>query len=176
MRKHIGVIVVGLMLLVSPYLYAQSLTLVKAATAAGLQVTVALDSSVDGIEALLTTISGLLTGSSSLAYTSVGTTEDEHAVKATAGVLYGLTATNTNAAYRYLRCENDTTAGTAPGSETATVSGELDLAIPPGGFQLNWPHGIAFSTALTCWTVTGTAQSDVAEVAANEIKLLYSYK
>jgi hypothetical protein len=29
---------------------------------------------------------------------------------------------------------------------------------------------------LTCWLVTGAAENDVAEVAANELKVLYSYK
>jgi len=131
---------------------------------------------VDGIEALLTTISGLMTGASGLKYTSAGATEDEHAVKATAGTLYSITITNTNAAARYIRCENDTAANTAPGSETP----ELDLAIPGAttgaGFTTSFPQGFAFSTALTCWLVTGAADTDVAEVAANEIKVFYTFK
>jgi hypothetical protein len=110
----------------------------------------------------------------SLKYTSVGTTEDEHAVKASPGILWSITATNTNAAARYLRCENDTAANTTPGSETV----ELDLAIPGAtsgaGFTVEFPRGFYFSAALTCWLVTGAADSDVAEVAANEIKLLYT--
>jgi hypothetical protein len=115
-------------------------------------------------------------GVSSLKYTSVGATEDEHAVKASAGVLYSITTTNTNAAARYLRCENDTAANTTPGSETV----ELDLAIPGAttgaGFTTTFPKGWAFSTALTCWVVTGAADSDVAEVAANEIKIFYTFR
>lgn len=108
----------------------------------------------------------------SLKYTSVGTTEDEHAVKTTAGILWSITGTNTNAAARYLRCENDTAANTTPGSETP----ELDLALPGGGgFAIALPNGFIFATALTCWLVTGAADTDVAEVAANEIKLLYTY-
>ena len=111
-----------------------------------------------------------------LKYTSVGTTEDEHAVKATAGVLFSITATNTNADERYLRCANATAANTTPGTTTPIV----DLAIPGNasgaGFTTSFPAGFAFSTALTCWTVTGAADTDVAEVAANEIKLLYTYR
>ncbi len=115
-------------------------------------------------------------GADSLSYNSVGTSEDEHAVKASAGTLYSITATNTNAAVRFLRCENDTAANTSPGSETP----ELDLAIPGAttgaGITFDFPVGYSFSTALTCWLVTGAAQSDVAEVAANELKVFYTFK
>lgn len=115
-------------------------------------------------------------GASGLKYTSAGATEDEHAVKATAGVLYSITATNTNADERYLRCSNATAANTTPGTTTPII----DLAIPGNasgaGFTFSLPYGLTFSTALTCWTVTGAADTDVAEVAANEIKLLYTFK
>lgn len=117
------------------------------------------------------------TGASGYSYISVGTTEDEHAVKASAGRLFSITATNTNAAVRYLKCENDTAANTAPGTDTP----ELRIAIPGAttgaGFTANFgPAGFAFSNALTCWLVTGAADNDVAEVAANEIMVFYTYK
>lgn len=117
------------------------------------------------------------TGASGYSYLSVGTTEDEHAVKASAGRLFSITATNTNAAVRYLKCENDTAANTAPGTDTP----ELRIAIPGAttgaGFTAHFgPAGFAFSNGLTCWLVTGAADSDVAEVAANEIMVFYTYK
>lgn len=115
-------------------------------------------------------------GADSLSYISAGSTEDEHAVKATAGTLFSVTATNTNAAVRYLKCENDTAANTAPGTDTP----ELRIAIPGAttgaGFTTTFPKGWTFSTALTCWIVTGAADSDVAEVAANELMVFYTYK
>lgn len=115
-------------------------------------------------------------GGSALKYTSAGSTEDEHAVKTTAGVLYSITATNTNAAARYFRCANATAANTSPGTTTPII----DLAIPGAaagaGFTTSFPLGMKFTTALTCWLVTGAADTDVAEVAANEIKLLYTFK
>lgn len=118
----------------------------------------------------------LMTGATMLSYISAGATEDEHAVKASAGVLYSIAATNTNAAVRYLKCENDTAANTAPGTDTP----EFRLAIPGAtagaGFVAQFPQGAAFSTALTCWLVTGAADSDVAEVAANEIIVFYTFK
>lgn len=117
------------------------------------------------------------TGDTPFYRTSAGSTEDEHEVKATAGTLYSVAFTNTNAAARYWRCSNLTAANTTPGTSTVFIG----LAIPGNtagaGFTHTFgPNGIAFSTALTCWFVTGAADTDVAEVAANEIKALYSYK
>jgi hypothetical protein len=107
---------------------------------------------------------------------SAGTTEDEHAVCTGPCTVYSITATNHNAAIAFLRCENDTAANTTPGSETV----ELDLAIPGSatgaGITFSFPVGATFSTALTCWVVTGEADTDVAEVAANDVKLLYTRK
>lgn len=121
--------------------------------------------------------SGIAGGANAVRYTSISSNEDKHVVKATPGTLYAIIATNTNAAARYLRCENDTSANTSPGAETP----ELDLAIPGdtagSGFVIPMGGvGWKFSTALTCWTVTGAADTDQTEVAANEIKLLYILK
>jgi hypothetical protein len=106
--------------------------------------------------------------------TATGLTEDEHAIKATPGTLYSLVATNANAAERFVRCANATLANTTPGTTTPV----LDLAIPANDVPLvvSEPGGIAFSAALTCWVVTGAAQNDVTEVAANEVKLFYTYR
>lgn len=135
-----------------------------------------LEGFLDGVEGLLTTISAAETAATGLKYSSVGTTEDEHAVKASAGVLWSVTFTNTNAAARYWRCANAVAGSTTPGTTTPVT----DLAIPgntaASGFTIPFPRGFAFSTALTCWIVTGAADTDVAEVAANEIKALYSFK
>lgn len=117
------------------------------------------------------------TGATPLSYISVGTSEDKHVVKASAGRLFSITATNTNAAARYLKCENDTSANTAPGTDTPEIRLAIPGATTAAGFHTNYgPAGLAFSTALTCWLVTGAADSDVAEVAANEIMVLYTYK
>jgi hypothetical protein len=109
-------------------------------------------------------------------YISVGTSEDKHTVKATGGTIFSITATNSAATVAYLRCENDTSGNTTPGSETP----ELDLAIPGAttgaGFHLPFPLGFAFSAGWTCWIVTGVADTDVAEVGANVVKILYTYK
>jgi hypothetical protein len=107
---------------------------------------------------------------------SVGVTEDETAVKTSAGAVYTITATNTNAAARYLKCYNLTAASAAPGTSTPW----LRLAIPPaatsGALSVTFPNGAFFSTALTCALVTGAADTDVAEVAANEVMWFITYK
>lgn len=117
------------------------------------------------------------TGDTVLYRTSAGSTEDEHEVKATAGRLFSVAFTNTNAAARYWRCSNLTAANTTPGTSTVYIGLAIPGATSGAGFVHDFgPNGLAFSTALTCWWVTGAADSDVAEVAANEIKATYGFK
>jgi hypothetical protein len=104
---------------------------------------------------------------------SVGTTEDETQIKATAGALYSLTVTNTNAAARYVKCFNLTAANAAPGTSPVWLS----AAVPASGsVTLTFPQGARFSVALTCALVTGAADADVVEVAANELMWFITYK
>ena len=117
------------------------------------------------------------TGTSNNYKTSAGTTEDETEIKATAGRLMGIQITNTNAAARYFRCANLTAANTTPGTSTVFYGIAVPGATTGDGLVINFgPSGLAFSTALTCWVVTGVADTDVAEVAANEIKWNIQYK
>lgn len=109
-------------------------------------------------------------------YISVGTTEDEVAVKAGPGAVFSITATNTNAAARYLKCFNLGITPSVPGTSTPW----LGLAIPPtatsGELHLSFPSGVQFDVALTCALVTGSADNDVVEVAAGEVMWFISYK
>lgn len=117
------------------------------------------------------------TGASLHHRVSVGTTEDEHEIKGSAGRLFSISVTNTNAAVRYLRCANQVAASTTPGTTTVFYGMAIPGATTGAGFTVNFgPMGLAFSTALTCWLVTGAAETDVAEVAANEINVNYTYK
>lgn len=115
-------------------------------------------------------------GATTLSYISAGATEDKHEVKSSGGTLYSISATNTNAAVRYLKCENDTEAGTAPGTDTPEFRMAIPGATTGAGFTTSFPVGGLFSTGITCWIVTGAADSDVAEVAANEIMVFYTFK
>lgn len=134
-----------------------------------------------------TTLSSLLTalqlidddqtGASMHHRVSVGTTEDEHEVKGSAGRLFSISVTNTNAAARYLRCANQVAASTTPGTTTVWYGMAIPGATTGAGFTVSFgPAGAAFSTGLTCWIVTGAAENDVEEVAANEINVNYTYK
>ncbi len=121
------------------------------------------------------------TGASHYSYTSAAATEDEHVVAAAPAVLWSITATNTAATVAYLRCENQDELGDgAPGTDTLAAATDLDLAIPGAttgaGITFSFARGLVFSVGIKCWIVTGEAYSDVAEVGANDVKLLYSYK
>lgn len=117
------------------------------------------------------------TGSSINHRVSVGTTEDEVEIKASAGRLLWIQVTNTNAAARYLRCANLTAASTTPGTSTVFYGLAIPGATTGAGFTATFgPSGLAFDTALTCWMVTGAAETDVAEVAANELTWNIGYK
>lgn len=108
---------------------------------------------------------------------SVGTTEDEHEVKGSAGRLFAINVTNTNAAVRYLRCANQVIGSTTPGTTTVFYGMAIPGNTTGAGFGVSFgSKGIAFSTGLTCWLVTGAAETDVAEVAANEINVNYVYE
>lgn len=107
---------------------------------------------------------------------SAGTTEDETQIKATAGVVYSVTATNVNAAARYLKCYDLTAAVAAPGTSTPWLRLAIPAAVTGGHLSVTFPQGAAFGTALTCALVTGSADSDVAEVAAGEVMWFITYK
>lgn len=117
------------------------------------------------------------TGDSVNYRTSAGATEDETEIKATAGTVYSILVTNTNAAARYFRCYNLTAANTTPGTSTVFFGAAIPGNTAGAGFAYPiGPNGIAFSTALTCTLTTGAADTDVAEVAANEIKWTIGFK
>lgn len=119
---------------------------------------------------------GTVGGASVYSRLSAGSTEDEHEVCSAACTLYSITVTNTNAAVRYLKCFNNLAASTTPGTSTPGIRLAVPGATTGAGLTTSFPVGISFSTGLTCWLVTGVADSDVAEVAANELIVNYSYK
>lgn len=93
-------------------------------------------------------------------------------VKASAGMLYGIDATNTNASVRYLRIYNSASAPTL-GSGTPIYA----IAIPAGaGIARSFPQGIYCSAGIGFTLSTGAADNDTNNVAADEIKLNLQYK
>lgn len=92
-------------------------------------------------------------------------------VKASAGTLYSITASNNNAAVRYLKLHNSTTV--TPG----TTAVALIIPLPPGVVtSLNLGAlGMRFGTGICLSITTGAADNDTGAVAAGEIKVMTSF-
>lgn len=105
-------------------------------------------------------------------YKSLGVTEDEHEVCATPCTLYSAFITNSAATRSYWRCYNLTAANTTPG--TSVVA--FDLELPIGSIHPKWDQGLRMTVGLTCIFVKGAADTDVAEVGANEVLAIYERK
>ena len=106
-------------------------------------------------------------------YISVGMTEDESQVKATAGTLVGISARNAHATTNaFIKCTNLTAANTTPGSSTIFY----EMMVPAGGGFVDNEINVAFDTALTCYIVTGKAASDATEVAADDVSYFLRYR
>lgn len=92
-------------------------------------------------------------------------------VKGSAGTIYSIVASNTNAAIRYLKLHNSATV------TVGTTAVALTIAIPAGGFvNLDFGAlGMRFGTGICISTTTGAADADVGAVAAGEIKVLTSF-
>lgn len=105
-------------------------------------------------------------------YISVGSTEDESEVKATAGTLCGIWARNAHASTNaFIKCTNLTAANTTPGSSAVF----FEMMVPFGLEAARIPH-IPFSVALTCYIVTGKAASDATEVGADDVSYVLTYQ
>ena len=93
-------------------------------------------------------------------------------VKNAAGNLFSITASNTNAAVRYVKLYNKASAPTV-GTDVPV----LTIPIPAGGVvNLNFgTPGFRFGTGIALAITTGAADSDTGAVAAAEIKVLSSY-
>ncbi len=105
-------------------------------------------------------------------YISVGTT-DKSQVKATAGALCNIQGRNANASTdAFIKCTNATSAGTTVGS-TAVF---YDMIVPHAGGYVNAVIHAPFSTALTCYIVTGKADTDATSVAADDVSYFLTYQ
>ncbi len=94
-------------------------------------------------------------------------------VKASAGQVGYIMATNTNAAARFLKLYNKASAPTV-GTDTP-----VHTFLIPGntsGFTINAGCGMEFTTGIAFAITTGVADSDNTAVAANEIVINYGWK
>lgn len=102
-------------------------------------------------------------------------TTNATSVKASAGQVYSIIATNVNAAVRYLKLYNKSSAPTV-GTDTPVQVYALPGATTGGGFTLSIPVGMEFTTGIAFAITTGVADSDTGAVAANEIVVNLTYK
>lgn len=96
-------------------------------------------------------------------------------VKASAGQLYSIFCSNTNAAVRFLKLYNKASAPTV-GTDTPVLVFAIPGNTAGAGFSWSSDMGVAFGTGLAFALTTGVAHSDTAAVAANEIVVNLGYK
>lgn len=95
-------------------------------------------------------------------------------IKSSAGQLYWIHATNTNASVRYLKLYNSTSAsvGTTTPLHTYVIPGNANGA----GFTISIPCGEEFGTGIQAGITTGIADGDTGAPAANEVVVNLGYK
>ena len=127
------------------------------------------------------TVSGSLTSGGTVTNTPATPTQsfinsaattNATSVKASAGTVYGITATNINAAIRYLKLYNKASAPTV-GTDVPVLSIPIpatgQVSINPGAM------GIRFGTGIALAITAAAADTDTTAVAASEIKVATSY-
>lgn len=88
-----------------------------------------------------------------------------------ARTVFSISASNVNAAARYLKIYNKASAPVLASDRPV-----LTIALPANGtVHLPMTMGMFFSNGIALATTTGTADTDTAAVAANEIKVVISY-
>lgn len=101
-------------------------------------------------------------------------TTNATSVKASAGQIYTLMVTNTNAAVRYLKLYNKASAPTV-GTDTPVQTYAIPGATTGGGFTISFPVGMTFSTGIAFATTTEATDAGTTGVAANEIIVNMTY-
>jgi hypothetical protein len=98
-------------------------------------------------------------------------TTNAAAIKASAGTVSAIHATNTSAAARFIKLFNQTAAPTM-GTNTPV----LNLAIPAGQqLTLSFPHGLRFATGIAIGITTGSALLDATATTAGDVILNMVY-
>lgn len=96
-------------------------------------------------------------------------------VKASAGNLHTIIATNVNAAVRYLKIYNKASSPTV-GTNTPVLTVAIPGNTAGAGIVIPFPDGVNLSAGLAYALTTGVADSDTGAVAANEIIVQLAYK
>lgn len=96
-------------------------------------------------------------------------------VKGSAGQVYWIYCSNTNAAVRYLKLYNKASAPTV-GTDTPVLVFAIPGNTAAAGFSTSTDMGLAFGTGIAFALTTGVANSDTGAVAQNEIVVNLGYK
>ena len=95
-------------------------------------------------------------------------------IKASAGQLYGLFATNANAAPRYLKIYNKATAPVV-GSDVPLQTYLIPGNAAGAGFTRYIPHGIPFTVGIALAITAGAADADASAIGAAEVIVNLEY-
>ena len=110
-------------------------------------------------------------GCTNFSFTSAaGANQDQQHPKASAGVLYGVTVTNSNTVVRYMNMYD-----LASGATSASTPYRRLMIPAGGGIRESFPYGLVFATGIGFRLVTGATDSSAAAVAADEIKVNLEY-
>jgi hypothetical protein len=99
-------------------------------------------------------------------------TTNATSLKATAGILYAVTAMNTSAAIKYIRIYNKASAPTV-----GTDIPIMVIAVPATASKEVWfPVGIKFSTGIAYAITNAASATDATAVAAGDVQLLVNWQ
>lgn len=133
---------------------------------------------ISGTQPVSGTVTATVTGGTTLpvtptqAFVNSAATTNATSTKASAGTVWSIVATNTNAAARYLKLYNKASAPTV-GTDVPV----LTIALPAGGLaQVNGgSNGLRFATGIAWALTVSAADSATDAVAASEIKVGIAY-
>lgn len=95
-------------------------------------------------------------------------------VKASAGQVYGITISNTNAAARFFKLYNKASAP-APATDNALIV--LTIQIPPNATVVHaFPEGMVFSTGIAFAAVVNISDTDNTSIGASDLSMDLRYK
>lgn len=118
---------------------------------------------------------GRTTGGLTLSNTISAASTNATSVKASAGQVFSIFASNVNAAARYLKLYNKASAPTV-GTDTPVATFLIPGNTAGAGFSKDITLGLAFSTGIAFAITTGVANADTGAVAASELVVVLGYK
>jgi hypothetical protein len=103
-----------------------------------------------------------------------GANQDATAVKASAGTLYMIAATNVNAAVRFLKFYDLASGATSASTPVLTLA--VPGATTGAGIVVPLPVGLAFGTGISLRLTTGMADNDANAITSGDVAVSLAYK